>query len=53
MSLSGFRREDLSTPAFVRKEKTRNSATVINLGLDEGTEELDLEIPTFLRRQAD
>ncbi|HPD56839.1 MAG TPA: cell division protein FtsZ [Smithellaceae bacterium] len=53
MSLSGFRREDLSTPAFVRKEKTRNSAAVINLGLDEGTEELDLEIPTFLRRQAD
>jgi cell division protein FtsZ len=53
MNLSGFRREDLSTPAFVRKEKTRNSAAVINLGLDEGTEELDLEIPTFLRRQAD
>jgi len=53
MNLSGFRREDISTPAFVRREKTRNNAGIVNLGMDEGTEEVDLETPTFLRRQAD
>ncbi|HDQ04532.1 MAG TPA: cell division protein FtsZ [Deltaproteobacteria bacterium] len=51
--LAGFRREDLSTPAFMRREKTRNSANVVTVGMEEETEELDLEIPTFLRRQAD
>lgn len=51
--LAGFRREDLATPAFMRREKTRNNANVVTMGINEDTENLDLEIPTFLRRQAD
>ncbi len=51
--LAGFRREDLATPAFMRREKTRNNANVVTMGIDDDTENLDLEIPTFLRRQAD
>ncbi|OPZ49961.1 MAG: hypothetical protein BWY90_01687 [Deltaproteobacteria bacterium ADurb.BinA014] len=51
--LVGFKIEDLQTPAFMRQERTRNKANIVTLGVDEGTEELDLEIPTFLRRQAD
>jgi cell division protein FtsZ len=51
--LAGFRREDLSTPAFMRKEKTRDHANVVTLGINEENENIDMEIPTFLRRQAD
>ncbi len=52
--LAGFRREDLATPAFMRREKTRSNANVVTMGInDDDTENLDLEIPTFLRRQAD
>ncbi len=51
--LAGFRREDLATPAFMRREKTRNNANVVTMGINDDTENLDLEIPTFLRRQAD
>lgn len=50
---AGFRREDLATPAFVRKEKTRDHANVVTLGINEENENIDMEIPTFLRRQAD
>jgi cell division protein FtsZ len=49
----GFRREDLSTPAFMRKERTRDSANVVTMGINEETDNVDIEIPTFLRRQAD
>ncbi|HQL00571.1 MAG TPA: cell division protein FtsZ [Smithellaceae bacterium] len=51
--LGGFRREDLSTPAFIRKEKSRDQANVLTLGLQDEVENVDIEIPTFLRRQAD
>ena len=51
--LAGFRREDLATPAFMRRDKTRNNANVVTMGINDETENLDLEIPTFLRRQAD
>jgi cell division protein FtsZ len=51
--LGGFRREDLSTPAFMRKERTRDNANVVTLGLNDETDNVDIEIPTFLRRQAD
>jgi cell division protein FtsZ len=51
--LGGFRREDLSTPAYLRnKEKSVESTNVVKLGtIDDDNP--DLEIPTFLRRQAD
>jgi len=51
--LSGFRREDLSTPAFMRKERTRDNANVVTMGINDETDNVDIEIPTFLRRQAD
>jgi cell division protein FtsZ len=51
--LSGFRREDLSTPAFMRKERTRDNANVVTMGINDENDNVDIEIPTFLRRQAD
>ncbi|PKN59881.1 MAG: cell division protein FtsZ [Deltaproteobacteria bacterium HGW-Deltaproteobacteria-11] len=51
--MGGYRREDLSMPAYLRnKEKSAESANVVKLGTIDD-ENLDLEIPTFLRRQAD
>jgi cell division protein FtsZ len=51
--LGGFRRENLATPAFMRKERLRDNANVVTMGIGEDTETIDMEIPTFLRRQAD
>ncbi|MEN6332277.1 MAG: cell division protein FtsZ [Smithella sp.] len=51
--LGGFRREDLSTPAFMRKEKNHDGANIVTLGVNDEVDDIDLEIPTFLRRQAD
>jgi cell division protein FtsZ len=51
--LGGFRREDLSTPAFMRRERTRDNANVVTLGINDENDSVDIEIPTFLRRQAD
>jgi len=51
--LSGFRREDLSTPAFMRKEKNSDGVNIVTLGVNDEVDDIDLEIPTFLRRQAD
>jgi len=51
--VGGDRREDLSMPAYLRnKEKSAESGNVVKLGTMDD-ENLDLEIPTFLRRQAD
>ncbi len=51
--LGGFRREDLATPAFMRREKSRDNVSVVTMGINEETNAVDMEIPTFLRRQAD
>ena len=51
--LGGFRKEDLNTPAFMRKEKSRDQANVVTMGINDEHENVDFEIPTFLRRQAD
>jgi len=51
--LGGYRREDLSTPTFMRREKTNNHANVAAMGIIGETENMDIQIPTFLRRQAD
>ena len=51
--LGGFRREDLSTPTFMRRERAHDGANVVTLGVNDEVEDIDLEIPTFLRRQAD
>jgi cell division protein FtsZ len=51
--LGGYRREDLSTPTYVRnKEKSIDQVNAVKMGaIDDDNP--DLEIPTFLRRQAD
>ncbi|HJX36664.1 MAG TPA: cell division protein FtsZ [Dehalococcoidales bacterium] len=51
--LGGFRREDLATPAFMRREKSRDNANIVTMGISEENDTVDMEIPTFLRRQAD
>lgn len=50
--LGGYRREDLSTPTFMRV-KTQNHANVAAMSINGETENMDIQIPTFLRRQAD
>jgi cell division protein FtsZ len=51
--LGGYRREDLSMPTYVRnKEKSIDHVNAVKMGaIDDDNP--DLEIPTFLRRQAD
>lgn len=51
--LGGHKREDLSTPAFIRKERSVDNPNVVRMGLIDDSAEGDFEIPTFLRRQAD
>ncbi len=47
-------KEDFATPTFIRKEKTPAAASpVIKMGLIEDGVDRDLEVPTFLRKQAD
>lgn len=51
--MQGYRRDDLSIPPYVRnKEKPAENANVVKLGMIDD-DNPDLEIPTFLRRQAD
>jgi cell division protein FtsZ len=47
------KREDISTPAYLRHEKPIDNVNVVKMGLVDDIDQMDLEIPTFLRRQAD
>jgi cell division protein FtsZ len=49
----GFRREDLATPTFIRRDRKLNNGEVAVVGLGDETANMDIQIPTFLRRQAD
>lgn len=51
--LGGFMREDLDTPTYLRRNKPGSQGNVLTMGIDEENENVDIEIPTFLRRQAD
>ena len=51
--LGSHKREDLSMPAYIRHEKPINNVNVVKMGMVDDVDHLDLEIPTFLRRQAD
>ena len=51
--LGGFVLESLATPTYMRKGKSRNNANVVTMGITEESDTVDMEIPTFLRRQAD
>lgn len=51
--LSSFKKEDFSTPAFIRKGKPGEPQNIIRMGMIDDSEESDFEVPTFLRKQAD
>lgn len=51
--IGGHKREDLSMPTFIRQEKPIENTNVVKLGMVDDIDQMDLEIPTFLRRQAD
>ncbi len=52
-TVGGFRRDDLSKPAYIRKDKNIEATTTVKMGMIDDNDDPDLEIPTFLRRQAD
>ncbi len=53
-ALSANRSKDIAIPAYIRKSHSGNGdINVIRMGLIDDNEDPDLEIPTFLRRQAD
>jgi cell division protein FtsZ len=51
--MGAHKREDLSMPAYIRHEKPIDNVNVVKMGMVDDVDHLDLEIPTFLRRQAD
>ena len=51
--MGSHKREDLSMPAYLRHEKPIENVNVVKMGIVDDIDHLDLEIPTFLRRQAD
>ncbi len=51
--IGGFKREDINTPAYLRKDKATDYTSTVKMGIIDDNEDPDLEIPTFLRRQAD
>jgi len=51
--MGGYKREDLSTPTFIRQDKPVENVSSIKMGMVDDIDNMDLEIPTFLRRQAD
>jgi cell division protein FtsZ len=51
--MGSHKREDLSMPAYLRQEKPIENVNVVKLGMVDDIDHMDLEIPTFLRRQAD
>jgi cell division protein FtsZ len=53
LQLDGHKKEDLSQPTFIRKERTADTPNVVRMGLIDDGLESDFEIPTFLRKQAD
>jgi cell division protein FtsZ len=50
---ASYKREDLSTPTFIRKEKSADKPVVVKMGMIDDNDTTDFEIPAFLRRQAD
>jgi len=50
--MGSYKKEDLSVPAYLRKERAMESMTVVKMGMIDD-HSADIEIPTFLRKQAD
>jgi len=51
--MGSHKKDDLSMPAYLRQEKPIDNVNVVKMGIVDDIDHLDLEIPTFLRRQAD
>jgi cell division protein FtsZ len=51
--MGSHKKDDLSMPAYLRHEKPIENVNVVKMGIVDDIDHLDLEIPTFLRRQAD
>ncbi|HPJ96875.1 MAG TPA: cell division protein FtsZ [Syntrophales bacterium] len=51
--LTGYRKENLNIPAFIRKDKSLETMNSVKIGTIDESGETDFEIPAFLRRQAD
>lgn len=45
--------QNLETPAYIRNARSRSNANVIQIGAAEESDAVNMEVPTFLRRQAD
>jgi len=52
-SFSGYKYADINTPAYLRKKEAGDFAATVKMGVIDDNEDPDLDIPTFLRRQAD
>ena len=48
-----YKRDDLSMPTYIRAGKSFEATKVVKMGLIDDNDDSDLEVPTFLRRQAD
>lgn len=51
--MGSYKKEDLSRPAYLRHEKPGENTSVVKMGMVDDTDNVDIEIPTFLRMQAD
>jgi cell division protein FtsZ len=51
--MGSHKKNDLSMPAYLRHEKPIENVNVVKMGMVDDIDHMDLEIPTFLRRQAD
>jgi cell division protein FtsZ len=51
--IGGYKQSDINTPAYLRKKESGDFAATVKMGMIDDNEDPDLEIPTFLRRQAD
>ena len=52
-SFGGYKKENLSIPTFMRKDKSLESMNSVKLGMIDDNSDTDFEIPAFMRRQAD
>ncbi len=52
-AMGGYKKENLSIPTFMRKDKSLETMNNIKMGMIDDNGDTDFEIPAFLRRQAD
>jgi cell division protein FtsZ len=50
---NGLKQADMNTPAYLRKKEAGEFVTSVKMGVIDDNDDANLEIPTFLRRQAD